>query len=172
MSEVQRSEAEQKLISIQNKLTLTFVTGILSSVLSLAIALQGYQLHWMSVVGVVVGYFVFIVYIVKFSREYWEQFQIVVEERGLTEELNKFVNNDNILEESVVEAMNGFHDLKRFSLLNKNEQIDEVDEVDEVVVPLAETRGHLHRHAYKYIRVSGLKLRKFMNQKVVRKRTR
>ena len=169
MSEVQRSEAEQKLISIQNKLTLTFVTGILSSVLSLAIALQGYQLHWMSVVGVVVGYFVFLVYVVKFSREYWEQFKLVVEERGLTEELNKFVNNDNILEESVVEAMNGFHDLKRFSLHNKNEQ---VDEVNEVVVPLAETRGHLHRHAYKYIRVSGLKLRKFMNQKVVRKRTR
>lgn len=169
MSEVQRSEAEQKLISIQNKLTLTFVTGILSSVLSLAIALQGYQLHWMSVVGVVVGYFVFLAYIVKFSREYWEQFKLVVEERGLTEELNKFVNNDNILEESVVEAMNGFHDLKRFSLLNKNEQ---VDEVDDVVVPLAETRGHLYRHTYKYIRVSGLKLRKFMNQKVVRKRTR
>ena len=169
MSEVQRSEAEQKLISIQNKLTLTFVTGILSSVLSLAIALQGYQLHWMSVVGVVVGYFVFLAYIVKFSREYCEQFKLVVEERGLTEELNKFVNNDNILEESVVEAMNEFHDLKRFSLLNKNEQ---VDEVDDVVVPLAETRGHLHRHTYKYIRVSGLKLRKFMNQKVVRKRTR
>lgn len=169
MSEVQRSEAEQKLISIQNKLTLTFVTGILSSVLSLAIALQGYQLHWMSVVGVVVGYFVFLVYVVKFSREYWEQFKLVVEERGLAEELNKFVNNDNILEESVVEAMNGFHDLKRFSLHNKNEQIDEVDEV---VVPLAETRGQLHRHTYKYIRVSGLKLRKFMNQKVVRKRTR
>ena len=169
MSNTQRTESEQKLISIQNKLTLTFVVGTLSAVLSVLIAAQGYTLHWMSVIGVVIGYFVFLMYIVKFSREYWEQFKIVMEERGLMEELHNFVNNDNILEESVVEAVSGFNDLKRFSLLNKHGQ---VDETDAIVVPIAETRGHLHRHTYKYVRVSGLALRKLMNQKVVRKRTR
>ena len=169
MNESKRNESEQKLIEIQNKLTLTFVVGILSAVLSVLIAAQGYTLHWVSVLGVVIGYFVFLMYIVKFSREYWEQFKIVMEERGLMEELHNFVNNDNILEESVVEAVSGFNDLKRFSLLNKHEQ---VDETDLIVVPIAETRGHLHRHTYKYVRVSGLALRKLMNQKVVRKRTR
>lgn len=167
MNKSKRNESEQKLIEIQNKLTLTFVVGILSAVLSVIIAAQGYTLHWMSVLGVVIGYFVFLMYIVKFSREYWEQFKVVMEERGMMDDLRNFVNNDNILEESVVEAMSGFHDLKRFSVSRLKDTKEE-----SVSVPTAETRGHLHRHTYKYIRVSGLKLRKFMNQKVVRKRTR